>query len=196
MKREHFDSYIKEHYPQEISDLRISDEALNRIMQLNRNSPSTKVGKRILLSYVLVLLLLAISIPVTAYAAATIYSAVYEKVKNSGMTKDEISDLADVLEGLNYSADDIEAMEPVQRNEDGQSYGIDILNADLIAAVADNGKQGYVYRKDLEPEDFKNPEEAAEYSADRSAFRIKVYKKDGKAVIGYFTVGSGKNNDN
>lgn len=188
MNNESFDSFIKNHYPKEISNLEISDEARNRIMLLTENSGYGKVSRRILIAQLLLLILLALALPATAYAATKLYSIVSEKVKDTTMTRDEISDLANELESYGFSSKEIGKMTPLQINEYGQSYGPDAFGADLISVMADNGKHGYVYRDELEQDNINTPEEAIKNS--HTTTRLKVYKSDGRTIIGYFTMGA------
>lgn len=75
-------------------------------------------------------------------------------------------------------------------NERGQTYGVqnDSGTPDLVAAVASNGKEGYVLRTDLDggihP---KNPSQAATMQppAPRT---IPVFESDGSTQIGEFTI--------
>lgn len=71
---------------------------------------------------------------------------------------------------------------------------------DLILAVATNGREGYVYKRDLDAADgttamkgFKSPEDALAWQKERGAktIVIPVYLEDGKTVVGEFEVGGG-----
>ncbi|WP_209717379.1 hypothetical protein [Marmoricola sp. OAE513] len=65
----------------------------------------------------------------------------------------------------------------------------------LIAATADNGKRGYIYRSDLEgpAEPAASPEEAARRTRDllddKGQLIVPVYAADGKTRIGTFLAG-------
>jgi len=85
-------------------------------------------------------------------------------------------------------------------NAAGQSYGVQNDNGtpDLIAVVATNGKQGYVFRKALEDADgttaaksFTSPQQALDWQKahGREVAHVPVYRSDGKTKIGVFTVG-------
>ncbi|PPI00070.1 peptidase M56 family protein [Rathayibacter sp. AY1B7] len=85
-------------------------------------------------------------------------------------------------------------------NEQGQSYGVINENGepDLIAVTADDGRQGYVRRSDLEDADgttaqrsFTTPEDALEWQEqnDGITHTIPVYATDGTTQLGEFTVG-------
>ena len=81
-------------------------------------------------------------------------------------------------------------------NAEGDSYGIsgdERGEPTLIAAVATNGKDGYVYRQDLEDADgttamksFKSPDEALAWQEAHAGevITIPVYEADGKTQIG------------
>ncbi|WP_460627483.1 hypothetical protein [Intrasporangium mesophilum] len=82
-------------------------------------------------------------------------------------------------------------------NAKGETYGVmnDKGEPDLQLVVATNGRDGYVYTRDLNtaggppPAD---PAEAAERSRAMSAgIPITVYQSDGETVIGEFVVGGG-----
>jgi hypothetical protein len=85
-------------------------------------------------------------------------------------------------------------------NEDGHTFGAmnEGSGPDLIAAVATNGRQGYVRRDDLEEangttasQEFTSPEDALrwqEQNAGKTIF-IPVYESDGTTVIGEFQIG-------
>lgn len=84
-------------------------------------------------------------------------------------------------------------------NENGQTYG-ETYNVmiedypDLIGVIATNGKEGYVYKDELDGYVPRSPEEAVEYMNvlkelnDQGIYFqiITVYEADGKTVIGEF----------
>jgi hypothetical protein len=78
-------------------------------------------------------------------------------------------------------------------NGDGHTYGVPNSNGtpDLIAAVATNGQQGYVYADQLQAAQPQptSPEQAARMHPTPVA--IPVYKSDGHTVIGGFIIGNG-----
>jgi len=71
---------------------------------------------------------------------------------------------------------------PLAKNANGETYGVESehLRPDLIYVVADNGKEGYVRRAELD---------AADAGDGSSSVRVRVYESDGKTVIGTFVVG-------
>lgn len=82
-------------------------------------------------------------------------------------------------------------------NSNGYSYGAMNENGtpDLIAVIATNGKQGYVFAADLAHADgsdqnFTSPEQALKWQRERQGktFSITVYLSDGKTPIGTFTI--------
>lgn len=80
----------------------------------------------------------------------------------------------------------------VRRNAFGETYGklLDPQNIpDLIAAVATNGKSGYIKRSDFEEDVAENPEEAVQMMKNSSSRKIPVYESDGVTVIGEFIIG-------
>ncbi len=88
------------------------------------------------------------------------------------------------------------------RNDAGLTYGSELdaqtpdQAPDLIAAIATNGREGYVRRADLYPQLPTSPEEAlkAQEAGETGARTIAVYALDGTTVVGDFEVtpGNGK----
>ena len=85
-----------------------------------------------------------------------------------------------------------------EKNARGLTYGsvaeanVPEEEPDLILVVADDGEKGYIYGDDLNPPDFKSPEEAAAWTKARSASPVilDVFKSDGVTKIGTFTLTS------
>ena len=83
------------------------------------------------------------------------------------------------------------------KNADGATFGVigESTEPELIGVYATNGKQGYVWKAELDmasgsPNQFSSPEEALAWQAefghqDRS---VAVYDSDGKTVIGEFVI--------
>ncbi len=86
---------------------------------------------------------------------------------------------------------------PLGVNDRGETYGVEGAGGtpDLIAAIATNGRQGYVRRSDLDAAqgDPASPEEALAWQAQHAGdvVYIPVYSLDGETVIGRFRVGDG-----
>ncbi len=85
---------------------------------------------------------------------------------------------------------------PLAVNARGETYGVvgDGSEPDLIAAIATNGRWGYVRRSELDEAAGANPSTPAEALAWQDAhagetFFIPVYESDGETVIGSFRVG-------
>ena len=83
-------------------------------------------------------------------------------------------------------------------NAAGQTYGVqnDKGTPDLIAVTATNGKDGYVYSKDLDEIDgttasksFSSPQQALEWQKTHHGGDIPAYTSDGTTKIGTFHVG-------
>jgi len=81
------------------------------------------------------------------------------------------------------------------RNASGLTYGSDLDAAsfadtpDLISAIADNGKLGYVMKTDIYSPAPNNPDDAISQNAQAQQTRtIPVYAHDGETVIGKFTI--------
>lgn len=84
-------------------------------------------------------------------------------------------------------------------NENGQTYGKDNdtgNSPDLIAAIGENGVEGYVKQTDLmELGDANTLDEAIEYDKKRAVLasqgtyiEIPLYKNDGETIIGKFRI--------
>lgn len=77
---------------------------------------------------------------------------------------------------------------------------------DLIRVQATNGREGYVYKRDLDEVDgsaaaatFKSPDEAVAWQEEYEARALRegapsvaVYAEDGKTVVGQFEIASGE----
>ncbi len=92
-------------------------------------------------------------------------------------------------------------------NENGETYGIETNSPymsdqpDLIPAIGDNGKQGYVRNSELIGEAPSSPEEAIRIQEERRAngnppMVVNVYESDGVTVIDTFTIGSSEPSEN
>jgi hypothetical protein len=79
-------------------------------------------------------------------------------------------------------------------NAKGETFGVQNANGSpvLIAVVATNGADGYVYGSDLsvQPE-FRSPEEALAWQAAHAGTRVEipVYLSDGVTKVGVFRIG-------
>jgi len=79
-------------------------------------------------------------------------------------------------------------------NAKGETYGVRNANGSpvLIAVVATNGAEGYVYGRELSVQpDFKSPEEALAWQSAHAgtSVEIPVYRSDGETTVGVFRVG-------
>lgn len=91
-----------------------------------------------------------------------------------------------------------ETVTDLAENANGDTYGVQGGGAqepDLIAVVATNGREGYVYKDELAAidgtnEDFASPEEALAWQKEREGktFSIHVYLPDGETIIGQFDI--------
>ena len=87
---------------------------------------------------------------------------------------------------------------PYPENDRGMTYGSganvdeDDPGPDLVAAYGTNGRCGFIRAADLEGDQPRNPEEAAEYMAnlDTDGHDIPLYARDGVTVIGWFHIDS------
>ncbi|AHF09824.1 MULTISPECIES: hypothetical protein [Dehalobacter] len=83
------------------------------------------------------------------------------------------------------------------QNKSGQTYGSELYaksseeTPDLIAAVGEDGTEGYVLSADLNGEMPKTPEEAIAIqnkNKSKTSRKIPLYAVDGKTVIGSFKI--------
>lgn len=80
---------------------------------------------------------------------------------------------------------------PWKTNASGQTYGAINLHGtpDLVAVIATDGRQGYVYASQLNPPPPASPAAAlAQQAANTKGEYIPVYESDGTTVIGRFEV--------
>ena len=103
-----------------------------------------------------------------------------EKVKNVNYTSEQIEELDKQLKEQHFSEEYIEQLEKLNTNSDGLIYGPDVLGADLIEVISDQGQLGYIYRTDY---DGAEPNKEVV---------LTVYKEDGKTIIGTFKLTDGK----
>lgn len=137
---------------------------------------------------------LAAALPASAVAGDNISSmreALQEKTATTYMTPEEVESLAQKLDKMGISGAEIKNDPPLRANEFGQTYGIDTYEPDLVAVVATNGKEGYVYRGELEQADdillsITDPEESGRALDHQKPVMINVYLKDGRTIIGKF----------
>lgn len=81
----------------------------------------------------------------------------------------------------------------IKKNNNGQIYGSGYflnqigIEPDLIAAVGNNGIEGYVLSIDINDSDASNLNEADIYNKMRDK-AIPLYSQDGTTVIGSYTI--------
>ena len=75
-------------------------------------------------------------------------------------------------------------------NANGQTYGVANANGtpDLVAAVATNGKDGYIYASQLQQPNYTSPAQALAAQKHHHSGALRVYELDGKTVIGTFVL--------
>ncbi|MCM1133413.1 MAG: hypothetical protein NC340_08075 [Ruminococcus flavefaciens] len=83
-------------------------------------------------------------------------------------------------------------------NANGETFGncLDVMyvedEPDLMAAIGDNGTEGYIRRTEADGEMPANPEEAVRMMQERATAPprvINVYESDGVTIIDTFTIG-------
>ncbi len=107
---------------------------------------------------------------------------------DAGYEEDRIRMIAADLFSSGYGIENMSKLDPVHRNADGLTYGPDALGADLISCIADDGKPGFVYASEMNPEtDGLVTLEQIERAASEDIV-LNVYAADGKTVVGKFTL--------
>ena len=172
------------------TDITPSEEALSRLKTLKPNLRRTNVGKKIFMVNVVTIILSVMLTSLTAFAAYSVSTALYEKVKNADLSQSEIEQLDNQLHNEGFSEENIADLHELNVNQNGQSYGPDALGADLIEVIADDGQIGYIYRNDLEELQAQNLEEAFKRSGE--IVTLTVYGEDGETKISTFTLSDGK----
>lgn len=175
------------------TQMQISDSCRTKIENLPNKIKHTKVRYRIILTQCICLLALIILVPTTTYAMVSISQTLFEKVKDAGLSEQELVQLDNELKDSGFTDEQLVNFYSLKINEDGQTYGPDAFGADLIAVLCQDGTEGYVYREDLYPENnFKTPEEAINWQNSQTDDRlITIYKSDGKTVLGKYNPKSG-----
>ena len=160
-----------------------STDCINKIKK--GKCRKTKVAQKLIIANTVVCLLIISMIPVTAYAAYQVSQVLYDKIKNSSYSQEDMVQLEQDLHKYGFSENDISNLTELNTNEFGLTYGPDILGADLIEVVSKEGNIGYIYRKDLDAEKAATLENALD---DNRNIVLKVYDKNGKKEIGTFVL--------
>lgn len=184
------ETFLTYTYP--LSEKKLSIHSKNELKKLyNSKSRKTYIGKRILVFNALLILAISIVTPISVYAAArlsnSLYEMVQEKTKNGNLTEKEIQEILIQFENQENAKEYIYNYTSLEINENEQTYGPDIWNADLITVISDQGDLGYVYREELYYDDISSPDEAIQYNKEVKI--LNVYLSDGKTIIGTFTIG-------
>ncbi|MCB6415684.1 hypothetical protein LI221_11520 [Faecalimonas umbilicata] len=164
--------------------LHLSDEKKATILQNAKKYKRTRVYKRIFVFNFVLALLIVLSLPISTYAAYQGAKAIYAKVKDVNMTRNEIENLDNQIKREGFTEDNIENLNELKENENGQTYGPDMLGADLIEVEMDNGEIGYVYREEL----YNTPVDLNEAMEGKDTLVLDAYKNDGETKIGQFTL--------
>ncbi|MCR4782561.1 MAG: hypothetical protein K5851_07465 [Lachnospiraceae bacterium] len=146
----------------------------------------TKVGKRILIFQCIVVVVLLSAIPITGYAAYNLSRVVYDKVKNSGYTEDEIEDLSRQLSNYGFTEEDLSGFDELKVNKNGQTYGPDAFGADLILVELSDGTMAYIYRTDFE--EATAPPKDLDHINSPESVELNAYAEDGETVLGVFII--------
>ena len=161
--------------------------ALKNLQQCTRKR--TYVGMRIILFNMSMVIAALIMIPLTVYAAYQVSPILVEKVKNANYTSEQIEELDQQLKNQHFSEEYIQPLDELNTNDEGLTYGPDVLGADLILVISDQGKTGYIYREDYEAVDAHTLDDAL--TNPNGEVVLTVYDKDGKTQVGTFTLTDG-----
>lgn len=181
MCTQNFDTYLKKYYSKEAFSISTPDDMLKNFHRLDCMSKHTRVYKRIVIFNTILILIIALCIPTTVYATVSIYQAVSSKVNDAGLSNSEIDNLSEKLEKMGYTAEQILELQSLKKNENGQTYGPEVLEADLVLVISIEGNVGYVYREDLD-----SPGPLDDNYVETDSDVINVYTNDGKTIIGTF----------
>lgn len=166
-------------------NLHLSTNTITSIKSMKSEMKRSRIGRKIFIFNFLILLATSLVVPLTAYGAYQVSQALYEKVRNANYSQGQIEELNTQLKDQAFTDDDIAALNDLNVNEYGQTYGPDALGADLIEVISDQGAIGYVYREDLEATRVNMIKEALQ---NKGGCIIKVYENDGRTETGTFTL--------
>lgn len=135
-----------------------------------------------------------ILIPTSVYAFSGAPSNLFEKVKDTWMTKEDFDILYNGLSSGGFGDEEIAGMMDLETNENRQTYGAEWLEPDLILVELEDGTKGYCYQEELNGKKFSSPEEALAWQEQNQkkypdGWEIPVYQSDGETVIGHFKIG-------
>ncbi len=132
---------------------------------------------------------LALGIPLSSLAVDMLLEVVQEKTQFAQLDMEETSGLSSELDEQQFGVEDVESLEPLRVNEHGQTYGPAAFSPDLVLVETDNGKEGYVYREQLDGEDVDNPREVEKEANNKEV--LIAYASDGRTKVGTFTLRNG-----
>ena len=85
----------------------------------------------------------------------------YDRLNGIGISMEEVNEIQQNMQGWGFAPEFIlSALGQLSRNEDGLTYGPDVVGADLISVMSDQSESGYVYRSDMDATCAKTLEEA------------------------------------
>lgn len=145
-------------------------------------------GKGIMLFHWSMFFLATLAVPISAYGAYGGGKAIYEKMKNVNVPHEEIERTDRNVKEDGFTENRIGDLNELRENENGQTYGPDILGADLIEVEMGNGQVGYVYRESL----YHFPESLEDARTGKGKIILDVFENDGKTKIGQFTLENGR----
>lgn len=119
-----------------------------------------------------------LALPAGAWGYSKLSDAVHEKVAEAQLSGRDMQTISEGLSEHGWEASEVEDLEPLGKNANGQTYGPEALAADLVLVDMDEGGQGYVYKEDL----LKGDEEGA--------LVLDAYQSDGITKAGHFTMSS------
>ena len=149
-------------------------------------------SKRIFIFNIIIVIAMVTALPLTAVAASHISDRLYEKVKETKYTEDEMLELQKNLQDYGFTGEDIDELHALNVNAMGKTYGPDVLGADLIEVISDEEEIGYIYREELEGDAPGSIAEAMQEQLEGGEKRIPIYKSDGMTVIGTFSLLNGE----
>lgn len=144
------------------------------------------------------LALVGMFLGISIFTAGRAFMVMSSKVSETSLTNYQIMKLYFKLKDEGITDEQIKDFEKLRTNENGMTYGLDVLGADLIKATSDQGLDGYVYREDMYfyeyyMQEFQVPEDAIKWQEEwrkkyPDGYSVPVYESDGETQIGTFTM--------
>lgn len=168
------------------TELILSENKISEICHLAKSNKRTNLSRKLLVFNIAIIGLILLSLPISVYGAYHVSKVIYEKVKETSYTDEEIELLDLELKKQGFSEDTIRELNELKTNINGQTYGPDALGADLIEVIYDTNKTGYLLREEYEAAISIN--EIKEVDNQTGTIYLNVYDQEGESIIGVFVL--------